>query len=113
MGGAMVSRTVGGLIMRDLERISKVLKLVEAVWRRSPDMRLGQLLVVAAAYHNRGEVGRDLFGIKDEELVAGLERLSGEFSEVPEEPGDEGEGAEQAAGQQRPTRKRSIKRKRF
>ncbi len=93
--------------MRDPDRISEVLSLIEAIWRRSPDMRLGQLLVVAAAFHNHGEHGRDLFGIEDEGLIAGLKRLAGEFPD-----GGEVEEPEQATGQ-RPGRKKSIKRKRF
>ncbi len=74
---------------RDPRHIAEMLELVEMVWRQSPDMRLGQLLVCAAAYGSRGKAGADLFNIEDPVLVAGLERLAGEFpegGEIPEEP---------------------------
>lgn len=39
--------------MRDPERIDRVLKVIEHIWKLYPDMRLGQILVNAAPEFER------------------------------------------------------------
>ncbi|MEZ6188115.1 MAG: hypothetical protein R3F62_24290 [Planctomycetota bacterium] len=61
--------------MRDPERIPEILALVQQVWERHPDERLGQLLLNAC----RGCSGwPDVWSVEDDALVAGLRaRLPG------------------------------------
>ena len=54
--------------MRDPNRIPEVLARIERVWRRFPDLRLGQLISNA--------VYCDPFHIEDERLVDLLERYA-------------------------------------
>ncbi len=54
--------------MRDPERIKPMLDMVRTVWRRDPDMRLGQMLMNC-------EEGDDLYFIEDEELFRRLDKL--------------------------------------
>ena len=56
--------------MRDPARIPKVLAEVQKVWEKHPDLRLGQLVVVAAS-----QAYMDAFYIEDENLVKGMEML--------------------------------------
>lgn len=35
------------LYMRDVKRIKRILKLIEDIWRKQPDLRLAQLLLNA------------------------------------------------------------------
>ena len=61
--------------MRDPERIKPLLELLEQVWRREPDLRLSQLVTIAAI---RGgwKNGADIFSAEDDVLENGLrERL--------------------------------------
>jgi len=61
--------------MRDPDRIAPLLRLVERAWRREPDLRLSQLITIAAI---RGgwQGGADIFSTEDEVVEAGLrERL--------------------------------------
>lgn len=51
--------------MRDPKRIPQILRVVAETWHASPDLRLGQLLIVASG-------NRDPFRIEDEELCAAL-----------------------------------------
>jgi len=46
--------------MRDPKRIDRILKLVEILWKRCPDMRLGQLL------YNFAEFKGDIFNYEDD-----------------------------------------------
>jgi uncharacterized protein YihD (DUF1040 family) len=55
--------------MRDPKRIPAVLDALRQAWERNPDLRLGQLLVIAA--HPR-EPCPELFHIEDEALIHGL-----------------------------------------
>ena len=52
--------------MRDPERIPKILAEIESVWRKMPDMRLGQLIISAAG---------NPFMLEDEDLVQRLHNL--------------------------------------
>lgn len=58
--------------MRDPARIDQVLALLEEVWRRDPDLRLGQLIYNAARL--REPQLFDVFSIEDSILQDGLIR---------------------------------------
>lgn len=57
--------------MRDPNRIDRILEAVKAIWKKHPDMRLGQLLC---------NVLRDpaLYYIEDADLVSALKEYYGE-----------------------------------
>jgi len=55
--------------MRDPKRIPSILNAVREAWERQPDLRLGQLLVIAA---QPTEPCLELFNIEDQQLVEGL-----------------------------------------
>ena len=60
--------------MRDPNRISEILQKLGDVWTRNPDLRLGQIIVNATMIAKQGAVDdRDVFYIKDEDLLMGLE----------------------------------------
>lgn len=56
--------------MRDPQRISVVLETLRQAWQQNPDLRLGQLLVIAASPK---EPCPELFYIEDDKLLAGLQ----------------------------------------
>lgn len=58
--------------MRDPARIDPMLDLLRQVWMRSPDLRLGQLIVNAVAAR---EPCPEVFAIEDTVLARRLERL--------------------------------------
>jgi len=51
---------------RDPSRIPQILARLQRAWEACPDMRLGQLILVAPG---------DLFNIEDEELLIRIERV--------------------------------------
>jgi len=51
--------------MRDPERIPKVLKQIEDLWKRFPDLRLGQLIVNILD-------GPALYYLEDEDVIKNL-----------------------------------------
>ena len=55
--------------MRDINRIPKIIKELERVWKENPDYRLGQLIVVATKPETPTP---SIFYIEDEELLPGL-----------------------------------------
>lgn len=55
--------------MRDPARIEQVLAAVKAVWEQEPDLRLGQLLVIAT---RPKEPCPEVFHIEDDALLRGL-----------------------------------------
>jgi hypothetical protein len=57
-------------IMRNPERIPKILNEIEKIWQQYPDLRLGQLILNL-------EYRLPLYQIEDEELVAALKSLYG------------------------------------
>lgn len=62
--------------MRDPRRIKMILSRVSRAWEMNPDLRLGQLLVIATtlATHNpRGAL--DLFPIEDDVILKGINDL--------------------------------------
>ena len=57
---------------RDPKRIDEAIAILKAVWKRHPDLRLGQLI------HNAAVMSRsnaDLFYVEDNELMFGLGQL--------------------------------------
>ncbi|QSI76641.1 hypothetical protein [Niveibacterium microcysteis] len=56
--------------MRDRKRITAVLDALRQAWERKPDLRLGQLLVIAA---QPKEPCSELFYIEDHVLLQGIE----------------------------------------
>jgi hypothetical protein len=55
--------------MRDPNRIPVVLDSLRQVWERHPDLRLGQLIVIAT---RPDEPCQEVFNIEETELLAGL-----------------------------------------
>ena len=53
--------------MRDPERIKRALEIIQEVWKRLPDLRLGQLLVSSCGTN-------DLFGFEDVDILLNLGR---------------------------------------
>ena len=58
--------------MREPARIDAMLTLLSQVWQRSPDLRLGQLLVCAA---RPDQPCPEIFQIEDDRLAEGLRDL--------------------------------------
>lgn len=54
-------------IPRNPERIDLILERLKVAWKKYPDMRLGQLLVVCTESSN-------IAGVEDDDLLAGIER---------------------------------------
>ncbi len=52
--------------MRPIERIPKILKRLEEVWKKNPDLRLGQLI---------SNVWPNLYPIEDEQLIFEIEKF--------------------------------------
>ena len=68
--------------MRKPERIPIILKEIEKVWKKYPDLRLGQLLEGAVIKEKQIEIyispdlkPFDLFYIEDEELIKCVEKF--------------------------------------
>jgi len=55
--------------MRDKNRIPKILKELERIWKANPDFRLGQLIVVGT---KPKEPCPSVFHIEDKKLLEGL-----------------------------------------
>lgn len=55
--------------MRDPNRIPEILETLRQVWSKNPDLRLGQIIVIAT---RPTEVCREVFYIEDSDLVKGL-----------------------------------------
>lgn len=56
--------------MRDPNRIPWLINKLFILWREHPDLRLGQIIHIAA-----GNAGHYVFGIEDDKLEDGLEDL--------------------------------------
>ena len=65
--------------MRDPERITPIVKLLERAWRANPDMRLGQLITVAAGLSDRTRKV-DVWFAEEEEFERGLTVLAARSS---------------------------------
>ena len=59
--------------MRDINRIEPMLELVRKLWIAYPDMRLGQLIQIAAV--KSGWKTNDVFYIEDDQLANGIKAL--------------------------------------
>jgi hypothetical protein len=59
--------------MRDPERIERILNLIVALWKRNPDMRLGQLL------YNYGGFKDADYNTEDDETEKNLEESVRKF----------------------------------
>lgn len=57
--------------MRDPKRIPEILKQLEVVWKKYPDLRLGQLLVNSLYAHKT----TILFFIEDDKLIEEIEKF--------------------------------------
>ena len=62
--------------MRDVNRIPDILKRIEAVWTKHPDLRLGQLIENASPEYLHG-----IFYIEDEEFATVIEEFDERFSQ--------------------------------
>jgi len=65
---------------RDPRRIEVVLESLREVWIKSPDLRLGQIVIIAAGQHARHG---DVFSVEDDLVLEGLRRLLGESWVAP------------------------------
>lgn len=61
--------------MRDKKRITRILNLIETIWRQNPDLRLTQLIMNALA------MSSDPYYIEDEKLEAQLKVLYEEYKD--------------------------------
>lgn len=61
--------------MRDPNRIDVILKEIEEVWKKNPDLRLGQLIEIIQ-FKSRSKA--DVFYIEDDVLLKGIQSLKNE-----------------------------------
>lgn len=60
---------------RPAKRIPRLLRLLEAEWQRHPNMRLGQLLIVAvASIKGHSPTRAQVFNVEDDELEEWLKK---------------------------------------
>ena len=71
--------------MRDIKRIKKILKRLEKIWEKSPDLRLGQLILNAFHSENYNPMkgynspNKDFYYIEDEKFIDRLESFYKRF----------------------------------
>ena len=58
--------------MRDPQRISEVMPLLQSVWEQCPDLRLGQLLCALSYLANNTA---DPFYMEEEDLLIGIQKF--------------------------------------
>jgi len=58
--------------MRDPQRISEVMPLLQSVWEECPDLRLGQLLCALSFLANHTA---DPFHMEEEDLLIGIQKF--------------------------------------
>lgn len=58
--------------MRDKKRIPKILKELEQIWKNNPDLRLGQLIMIATRPKN---ICPEVFYIEDEIILKGIKSI--------------------------------------
>lgn len=68
--------------MRDPARIPEVLAAIHNVWKRNPDLRLGQIVAVATAKSGRNVECPEIFYLEDEDLLRGLQK----YDQLPVPP---------------------------
>lgn len=59
--------------MRDVKRIPMILKRLEEIWAKHPDLRLGQLIENFRFCLNQKKI--HIYGIEDEEFIEELEEV--------------------------------------
>lgn len=71
--------------MRNPERIDRVLEDLRRIWKKSPDLRLGQVIIgcVQQKVLGRSVQTNDVFYIEDEKLQAGMKIYEGLIDDVP------------------------------
>jgi len=69
--------------MRDPARIEAMLTLLRKAWERSPDLRLGQLVVCAT---RPAQPCPEVFCIEDDRLAEGLRELMSRLDSTREKP---------------------------
>lgn len=65
--------------MRDPKRIKPLLKQIEKIWSRAPDIRFGQLLVILFD----SEISKNTFNIEDDKIIKLLEANKDLWKKVP------------------------------
>ena len=60
---------------RDPKRIVGLLKILETIWRKDPDMRLGQLIANATRYSRPSFVCPEIFHLEDDAMLKGFEQM--------------------------------------
>lgn len=58
--------------MRDPERIEEIVPLLQCIWRKYPDLRLGQLVSILAAEAGKGDM--DVFQVEDDDILIGIQK---------------------------------------
>jgi hypothetical protein len=66
--------------MRDPARIDIVLSAVRRIWEQHPDLRLGQLLVIAT---RPKDPCSEVFNVEDESVLEGLAAYERQLQERP------------------------------
>lgn len=64
--------------MRDVSRIPRIISVLEDIWRRVPQWRLGQLIENVKAFSGKD----DLFYIEDDEMENILKEIFGKIEEL-------------------------------
>lgn len=64
--------------MRDVSRIPRIISVLEDIWRRVPQWRLGQLIENIKAFSGKD----DLFYIEDDEMENILKEIFGKIEEL-------------------------------
>lgn len=64
--------------MRDVSRIPRITEVLEDIWRRVPQWRLGQLIENIKAFSGKD----DLFYIEDDEMENILKEIFGKIEEL-------------------------------
>ena len=59
--------------MREPARIPIILDRIKEIWEQDPDLRLGQLILIAC--QNKTPVWPDVFSVEGDALLAGLEGI--------------------------------------
>ncbi|MFK7770995.1 MAG: hypothetical protein AB8F94_02605 [Saprospiraceae bacterium] len=58
--------------MRDKKRIPKILNELERIWKENPDLRLGQIMIIATRPKNSCP---EVFYIEDEKMLEGIQSI--------------------------------------
>lgn len=64
--------------MRDVSRIPRIISVLEDIWRRVPQWRLGQLIENIKTFSGKD----DLFYIEDDEMENILKEIFGKIEEL-------------------------------